>query len=261
MPVEIKDETLLFEPISDDNISIAILVDKKNTFVANHIARYLMKVGIGVDSIKAVTNLNKITKNTTHLIAFENKVNSDILSYVKKEKLELLVIEENFLSLKSEDIDDAMLVSQYNFFGESIYSFLNSNVAPRVLIVEDDKISNVLLTTMLEEEYCTIDSAQDGKEGLKLLVKALKAKIPYDIVYTDHNMPLLSGSEMLRQYIDLEEKSLGKKSITTVSISGDVANKDELFDFDFFATKPFKKREIHSIFFNSINKGAIDAKT
>jgi len=262
IPLTIIDETFFLTPITNQNIYITMIVNKKNSFVANHIARHLVKTGINVDQIKAVTNLVQVPENTTHLIAFENKISKDLFSYTKKQKLKLLIVEENFLSLKTDDLNDAMLISQYGYFGESLYTFISDTKVPKVLIVEDDKISTMLLTAMLEEEYCDIDTAENGEEGLKLLSSALQAHIPYDIVYTDHNMPLLSGSEMLRKYATLE-KEISSNTITTVCISGEVSNKEGLYDFDFFAVKPFKKKEITSLFLNRIEnkKGVINAKT
>jgi signal transduction histidine kinase len=251
IPLTIIDETFFLTPITNQNIYITMIINKKNSFVANHIARHLVKIGINVDRIKAVTNLAQVPENTTHLIAFEKKISKDLFSYTDKQNLELLVVEENFLSLKTDDLNDAMLISQYGYFGESLYTFISDTKVPKVLIVEDDRISTMLLTTMLEEEYCDIDTAENGEEGLKLLNNALQANIPYDIVYTDHNMPLLSGSEMLRKYAALE-KEISSNTITTVCISGEVSNKEGLYDFDYFAVKPFKKKEITSLFMNRI---------
>jgi CheY-like chemotaxis protein len=102
---------------------------------------------------------------------------------------------------------------------------------------------------MLENEYCEIDVATNGKDGLDLLNMALNNSNPYNIVYTDHNMPQLSGAQMLEEYKKLEEKTCFNKTIT-VSISGDVRNKEE-YSYDYYATKPFKKKEIISLFLNT----------
>jgi CheY-like chemotaxis protein len=262
VPVSIKDETLLLKPIVDQKIYITVLLNKKNAYVANHMARYLGKICMNVDRIKAVKSIGEIPENTTHIIAFEKKLNRELFAHVQKEKLKLMVVEENFLSLKADDIDDAMLISQYGYFGESLYTFVNMARRPKVLIVEDDKISNMLLTTMLQEEYCDIDKAENGEEGLQLLKSALQAERPYDIVYTDHNMPRLSGSELLKKYVAME-KEISTNTIATVCISGEVSNKEGLYAFDYFAVKPFKKKEITSIFLDAIKnkKGVKNAKT
>jgi signal transduction histidine kinase len=248
---EIKDDRFLFKPISKNTQSITILLDKKNNFVANHIARYLVKLGVQVDKIKGVTNPNQIPSDTTHLIVFENRLDDKLTAYVKEKQYKSLVVEENFLSLQIDDFADSALISQYSFFGEALYEFVCRCKAPKVLIVEDDAISRMLLKTMLKDEFCTIDLASNGEEGLALLKEALDSEIPYDIVYTDHSMPLLSGNEMLRRYFALGEAT---DKTTTVSISGDINHTGSTYDFDLYAVKPFKKEEIVSIFLNSIKE-------
>jgi hypothetical protein len=66
-------------------------------------------------------------------------------------------------------------------------------------------------------------------------------------------MPLLSGSEMLRRYADMEKESSSHR-IVTVCISGEIGNREELYDFDFFATKPFIREEITSVFLKGTSK-------
>ncbi len=251
LPMDIKDYALQFEPIKSSKTTIAILMDKKNTVVANHIARYLVKIGINVDKITAIAELKKLSVNVTHIISFENKLSGNLFLHVKQNRLKLLVVEENFLSLNVENLDGAMLISQYSYSGDSIYSFVNENSIPKVLIVEDDEICVMLIESMLEDEYCDIDIARNGEDGLALLSQALKSSNPYHIIYTDHNMPLLSGADMLREYKKLEENSSLRKTVT-VSVSGD--NRDiSKYNYNYFATKPFQKEEIISLFLQTLS--------
>jgi CheY-like chemotaxis protein len=251
IPMEIKDYAVKFKSIEDSEINIAILMTKKNSFVANHIARYFVKIGISVDKIEAVTSFEEVSKDVTHLLAFENKLCGEIFVYAKRNQKKLLVIEEKFLSLNDYNLDGAALISQYTYFGEALYNFVNKKKIPKILIVEDDFISSILLKAMFENEYCEVHSATNGQDGLEMLSSALRNNNPYDIVYTDHSMPLLSGSEMLERYFTLEKKKSIKK-LVTVSVSGESENLNELYDFDFYATKPFSKKEIVSIFLKTI---------
>jgi CheY-like chemotaxis protein len=251
IPMQLQAYPSKFEPISNDNIHIAILLNKENSFVANHIARYFVKIGVNVDQITAITDTQQVTSQMTHFICFEKKLSDDLFTYTKQNNIKLLVVEENFLSLKKENLHGATLISQYTYFAETLYNFVDTKEIPKVLIVEDDDISIELLKTMLSSEYCKIDVANNGMQGLELLANALNKNRPYDIVYTDHSMPLLSGSEMLRKY-NILEKEKAVESITTVSVSGDISNTKDLYDFDFFATKPFKKEEVVTIFSKTI---------
>ena len=271
IPIEFKDETLRFELIKNSTANVVIFLDNKNKFIAKHIARCLVKIGISQDSIQATNSMEKIPNSTTHLIAFESKLEKDIFTKVKNDNLELLVIEENFLSLNSEELENAKLVSQYSYMGDDLYNFASVKRMPKVLIVEDDDISSILLKTMIKDEYCSVDIAKNGQDGLDMLSKALKANEPYNIVYADQNMPLLTGSEMLKSYDKYKEElsnkplspvciseavdrvnknELYKHSLITVSISGNEKNSKNLYNFDYHATKPFNRKEIIDILIN-----------
>jgi CheY-like chemotaxis protein len=142
-----------------------------------------------------------------------------------------------------------MLVSQYTYFGDTLYTFLSEQNIPKVLIVEDDHLSAVLIKRILENEYCEIDIATNGQEGLDLLNHALANKTPYSIVYSDHNMPILSGAKMLAEYKRVEEHKKISRKVVTVSVSGDDKSKTEdTYRYDFYATKPFNREEIISLF-------------
>lgn len=230
-----------------DNIFISILCDKENMPVVNTVFKYLLRFGLIKNQIKAITHMKNIAKNTSHIIVFEHKINNDLISFIEEKDIKQLIVEENFLALDAQSYPNAMLISKYSYYCDSLYTFVNDKYIPKVLIVEDDSISSMLLTAMLEDEYCEIDVAFDGKEGEALLLKALASNIPYDIVYMDENMPLLSGTDMIRKYRVIEEQKISGKRVKTVSISGDI-HKNIDNDIDYLATKPFKKKEIISIF-------------
>jgi signal transduction histidine kinase/ActR/RegA family two-component response regulator len=252
LPMEITDYAKKFTPLQNKNINITLLCQKENHCSANHIARYLVKMGMEVDSIKAVTSMDQIPQNTTHLIAFEKNLNGDLFIHVKNNNLKFLVIEENFLSLDIENLDGAKLVSKYSDMGETLYSFCNEKKIPKVLIVEDDNITITLLKAILRDEYCEVDIAHNGADGLEALQYALQSGTPYDIVYTDQNMPVMSGEEMIKRYSEMSQGA--KSKISVVSISGEKLTTSNQGLFDVFANKPFKKTEILEAFFNATKK-------
>jgi signal transduction histidine kinase/CheY-like chemotaxis protein len=250
IPIEIKNEIKKFRPIKSDDINIVLLMDNKNSSVANHIARYLVKMGISIDKIDAVIDKKNISDDTTHLIIFENKLSDELLEIAKKRGYKLIVVEENFLSLSEGDIGSAKLISQYGYIAETLYAFINQKSRPKVLIVDDDKISVALIKTMLMDELCTIDVAYDGMSGIELLQKALYTNNPYNIVYLDNNLPNLSGEEIIIRYRKMES-SEDVIPIKAVSISGD-AYGTESKEYDEFVGKPFDKNRILSVYNHAI---------
>lgn len=78
-----------------------------------------------------------------------------------------------------------------------VSSFAQSNLfaGKRVLIVEDSKLILKKLVQVFSEMGFTVDTAENGSEGLKKCGKECR----YDLIFTDIEMPLLDGISMVRK--------------------------------------------------------------
>jgi len=244
LPAKTAVETPKFESIDDDRLHLTVCMGARNHPVAENLIRHFVRMGVDPEKIDVVGKRSQIPQETTHLIVFERKFSESLPRMARSSGMKLMLVEENFLSLSESGFEDVSLLSQYGACAESLYAFVSPRHPVRVLIVDDDRISTELLKTMLEEEYCVIDTAYDGKEGLALLAEALEKSRPYDLLFTDQNMPGLSGTEMVSRYRELERKKQVSAPIKTVSISGDPRKEENNGIFDFFSGKPFKKSEM-----------------
>jgi DNA-binding NtrC family response regulator len=68
----------------------------------------------------------------------------------------------------------------------------NNNHIVRILIIEDDEEMRSLLKDFLEEEGFETNSASNGSDAFRKLVKE-----PFDFVITDIRMPGLTGLDIL----------------------------------------------------------------
>lgn len=64
---------------------------------------------------------------------------------------------------------------------------------PKIAIIEDDQAISQMYRFKFESEGYTVDTAENGKKGLKL-AEAMKP----DIILMDLMMPEMSGAEMLK---------------------------------------------------------------
>ena len=71
----------------------------------------------------------------------------------------------------------------------------------RILVVDDEPAFRKIIKKVLIRDGHSVSLAGDGKEGLKIL-----ANEEIDIVFTDINMPEMSGWEFLRQVHKLYPK-------------------------------------------------------
>jgi CheY-like chemotaxis protein len=178
------------------------------------------------------------------MICFQNKLTNTILAEAKQKNIPLLIVEEKFLSLLEQPDDHSSVISQYGYYAKDLYESINGNQPLRILVADDDKINLELIKAILAEEFCQIDTVTDGKAAVEMLQKSVKEGMPYQIVYLDKHMPVLSGPDVIALYRQ-EEKTKGAPRIFAVSISGD-GKPDESNKqlFDMHVGKPFNKKAI-----------------
>ena len=63
----------------------------------------------------------------------------------------------------------------------------------RILVIDDDDLTAILLRKVLEADDCTLEIASDGKDGLQKLVEQ-----EYSLVICDMHMPGLDGKQVFR---------------------------------------------------------------
>lgn len=82
-----------------------------------------------------------------------------------------------------------------------------------MLLVEDDRVQQLLVSTHLERQGCTVDIAEDGEEGL-----ALWSEHRHGLVVTDCRMPRMDGYAFARALRALP----GGAAVRVVGMSADV---------------------------------------
>ncbi len=107
----------------------------------------------------------------------------------------------------------------------------------RILIVEDEKKVASFIKKGLEEEYFAVDTAFDGREGLRLITSE-----EYDIIIMDIMLPYLDGISLIKEIRN--RKILVPVLMLTVKDS--LKDKVEGLDAgaDDYLTKPFAFEEL-----------------
>ncbi len=251
VPIDFENEEVIFKPIENESIKVSILMDTKNSCSAHNIARYLVRMGIDKSQIQATRIFEKMAHDATHLIVYQSRATKKLISLCREKNIELLIVEEDLFSIETNDSDDANLViSQYNYFADALYSFMDVNKIPRVLIVDDDRISLSLIKNILSEELCRVETAHNGELALELIENSVKSKNPFSMIYLDKFMPMLSGDEVVNTLRILERES-GAKPTYVTSISGEEPN-ERNSNYDAYTSKPFDKEEIKEIFHKAV---------
>ena len=107
----------------------------------------------------------------------------------------------------------------------------------RVLLVEDDPITQQSIQMMLESEGMVVDTADLGEDGLEI------GKLyDYDIIVLDIMLPDIDGFEVLRRLRD------GRVDTPVLILSGLTESENKVKGLgagaDAYLTKPFDKKEL-----------------
>lgn len=110
----------------------------------------------------------------------------------------------------------------------------------RILVVDDEVQIRTMLTQMLEQEGYTVQTAENGEDGLNLV-----AQNPFDLVITDMIMPVKDGlkfiMELVRDYPMLKILAISgggaikaERYLTMAGYLGEIATLEKPFKRDIF---------------------------
>jgi DNA-binding response OmpR family regulator len=74
-----------------------------------------------------------------------------------------------------------------------------TNLPRRILVVDDDSDIRFLNAEVLKRSGYQVDTAEDGEAGWKALHAVSYAPDSYDLLITDHDMPGLSGLDLVKK--------------------------------------------------------------
>jgi len=244
LPIKIINQSPSYEKFKNTHKLITILTDCKKCINPHLIGTYLIKLGMPEEKIKITDTL---PPETTHLFCFQHKLNSNILEVVREKNITLLIVEESLFSLNGDkSISEYPVISEKTYYGDMVHSTVFSEKKKKVLLADDNKTNLLLLQSMLETEFVEISTTADGIETLEVLKKTLEEGDPFDAIYMDKHMPLLSGSEVMQKYRD-HEKEKKVSPIFAISITGDPNLSDhEKKLYDLFVTKPFNTEKVRA---------------
>ena len=242
IPIEIINSEPSYEKFYNLNKKITILTDHEYGLNANNIQNYLIELGMPTEKI---TITNKLDNDTTHLFCTQHKITPKVLKQAKEKNMKILLIEEKLFSMSKDNFYSTFdIVSENTYYGDLIHSTVFSGSKTKILIADDNKINIMLLESMLETEFVDITSVLDGEKTLETLKMAHENNNPFDIVFLDKHMPILSGTEVMNEFRDFE-KVQKLQPIFAISITGDPhlsAGEKDLYDL--LVNKPFNKDKV-----------------
>lgn len=109
----------------------------------------------------------------------------------------------------------------------------------KILIADDESEPAEIIKKSLTRKGYVVDAVFDGKAALDSIKEN-----NYDIVFLDHNMPELTGLELIKH---IKENNLNTKTVMITGYPAIEGFAVKHLGADEYLTKPFKMEEIEDI--------------
>jgi two-component system response regulator MprA len=109
----------------------------------------------------------------------------------------------------------------------------------KILAVEDETAVARLLALVLCGPHCKVSTAADGGEALEKIAATSR---PFDIVITDHQMPRVSGLDLVRAL--RAQNFAGKIVVLSAHLTEKNTHAYEELNVDLLLSKPFDVDEL-----------------
>ena len=120
-----------------------------------------------------------------------------------------------------------------------------SGASPRVLVVEDNPVNQVVARKLVEKLGCEVTLASNGQEGLDAAQESA-----FDLVLMDCRMPVLDGYEATRR-LRCREIELGREPVPVIAMTANAmdGDRDECLGagMDDYVTKPVDRRHLAEV--------------
>lgn len=125
--------------------------------------------------------------------------------------------------------------------GDEGYQVFAPGQGPKILVVEDQPMNQLVLRRQLRRLGADCDLAEHGAEALELLDKG-----PYDLIITDCSMPVMDGFELSRAVRALEAEGRARSAIIALTANAVTGDAQRCYDagMDAYLSKPVGLSEL-----------------
>ncbi len=124
---------------------------------------------------------------------------------------------------------------------------LSSSQIYKILVVEDNKINQIVTQKIIQKNHCSCSIVDDGFQAIELL-----SKEKFDIILMDINMPLMNGFETTRK---IRQKGIETPIIAlTAFAKNDITEEAISSGMNDIIVKPFETLKLFQVINDQINK-------
>ena len=115
-----------------------------------------------------------------------------------------------------------------------------------ILVVDDSKVNLTVIKNLLKKTRINIDTALSGEEAIRLVKENA-----YDIIFLDHLMPKMDGTETLKKMNELEENMSATAPVICLTANAASTARDDYIKEGFrdYLPKPISLKDLEDMLF------------
>lgn len=118
------------------------------------------------------------------------------------------------ISTKLTNVERKKQISTRNSIDDNSENSVKDNIVLHILITDDNKSTRDIMTKICAKLNHKSDTAENGLDCLEKIQKAENENYPFDVLFIDNQMSIMSGKETITKLREM------KNSITIISLTG-----------------------------------------
>lgn len=126
----------------------------------------------------------------------------------------------------------------------------------RILVVEDNQVNRTVAVRLLARQGCDVDTAEDGRKAVEAF-----AKVDYDLVFMDVNMPEMDGLEATAE---IRRREAGGRRTPIVAMTARAMTGDRerclAAGMDDYISKPVSGEDLRKVLDSWVSETAVTSE-
>ncbi len=208
---------LILMDASQADINVQLL---NKCFQSNHVLQRMTLVII--IPITQQGRMQEFTDSGFNRCLLKPIIREDLLNLLEVTFNDKITIENQYLPLEAQiNLPETQKDSSYN----QVQELDEKDKLASVLLVEDNRVNQVVIKTIFKKRGLKIDVAKNGQEALSLLKKVPEQNPPYNLILMDCQMPIMDGYQATEQirlgYVGSQYQNVPIIALTANAMKGD----------------------------------------
>ena len=263
MPLEDKiiDNAMIYDKSLYKNIEIKLIFKEICQTTSSILRKYFDAFSIPAQKIEELRDWESVETDTTHIFCGRDSLDKEAIQEMLNHGIIVTIMKDDVFKNYKEGLKGSIHELPCAFgpdklykvmFGRDLLREMNDSAEQTTLglIVDDNSVNIQFLKAVLCRLGLKVESAEDGAKAVEAYCNAMESGNPYNIIFMDEHMPIMTGMEATNKILEIEKK-MSYPHTPIIGLSGDSTEEHRTKSIeagmDDSITKPVHVKDISNI--------------